>query len=54
MSSPLKFRVRVYMPDGSRGTFVGIFRHSMEAVLQALSDFPEARCISARCLQGGA
>jgi hypothetical protein len=48
----LEFHVRVYMPDGSRGTFVGIFRHSMEAVLQALADFPEARCISARRLQG--
>ncbi len=50
----LKFRVKVYMPDGSRGTFIGLFRHSMEAVLQAKIDFPEARCISACCLQGGA
>lgn len=53
-ASLLKFRVRVYMPDGSRGAFVGIFRHRMEAVLQALAEFPEARCIIARCLQRGA
>jgi hypothetical protein len=36
--------------------YEGIFRHSMDAVLSALRDWPEARCISAECLdlKGGA
>lgn len=44
-AAPL-FRVRIVMPDGSRGSHCARYPGSCDAVLRALSLFPAARSIS--------
>ena len=41
------YRIKITMPDGSRGRCTGSFADGFEAVLQTLADFPEARSVSA-------
>ncbi|WP_310610562.1 hypothetical protein [Limnohabitans sp.] len=36
------YRIKITMPDGSKGTAHGIFTDGCEAVVQVLADFPEA------------
>jgi hypothetical protein len=42
-----KFRVRIVMPDGSSGIHYGLYAHVCDAIVLALSAFPQAMCISA-------
>ncbi|WP_187305981.1 hypothetical protein [Diaphorobacter nitroreducens] len=35
----------------ARWSITGLFASSCEAVIQTLADWPEARCISARCIR---
>ena len=48
------YRIKITMPDGSRGRFTGLFADGFEAVLQVLADFPDARTVAAICLLRGA
>ncbi|MBY0233618.1 MAG: hypothetical protein K2W93_01460 [Burkholderiaceae bacterium] len=41
------FRIKITMPDGSKGRCTGLFVSGSEAVQQVLSDFPEARSVAA-------
>ena len=41
------YRIKITMPDGSKGRCTGIFADGFEAVLQTLADFPEARSVAA-------
>ena len=41
------YRIKITMPDGSRGRYTGFFADGVEAVLQTLADFPDARSIAA-------
>ena len=49
------YRIKITMPDGSRGTFNGLFSHGCEAACHALADFPEAKRIAVFfVMKGGA
>lgn len=49
------YRIKITMPDGSRGKCHGLFRDGFEAVQQVLADFPEAKAICAIfIMKGGA
>lgn len=49
------YRIKIVMPDGSRGTCQGNFTDGFEAVMQVMADFPGAKAISAIFLaKGGA
>lgn len=41
------YRIKITMPDGSKGRYTGLFADGFEAVLQTLADFPEARSVAA-------
>ena len=41
------YRIKITMADGSRGRYTGIFADGIEAIVQTLADFPEARSVSA-------
>jgi hypothetical protein len=41
------FRIKITMPDGSKGRCTGLFASGSEAVMQTLADFPEARSVAA-------
>lgn len=41
------YRIKITMPDGSRGRHTALFADGFEAVLQTLADFPDARRVSA-------
>lgn len=41
------YRIQITMPDGRRSRCTGLYANGVEAVLQALADFPGARGISA-------
>ena len=45
------YRIKITMGDGSRGRYTGLFADGCEAVLQALSDWPGARSVTAICLR---
>ena len=47
------YRIKITMPDGSRGRYTGLFADGFEAVLQTLADFPDARGISAVLIKKG-
>lgn len=47
------YRIRIAMPDGSKGHCVGLFANTFEAIFQTQADFPEAVSISAICLRRG-
>ena len=47
------YRIKIVMPDGSKGRYTGLYRDGFEAVLQTLADFPEARSVSAVCVRKG-
>ena len=44
------FVVTITMPDGSQGLHVGIYPSSSDAVIAAITTFPQAMRISARRL----
>lgn len=49
------YRIKITMPDGSKGKCYGLFKDGFEAVLQVFADFPQARAISAIfIMKGGA
>lgn len=49
------YRIKITMPDGSKGTYTGIFQDGFEAVVQTVSDYPEAKSVSAIfVMKGGA
>lgn len=41
------YRINITMEDGAKFRYTGLFSDSFEAVLQTLSDFPEARSVAA-------
>ena len=41
------YRIKITMPDGSKGRYTGIFADGIEAIVQTLADFPEARSVAA-------
>ncbi|WP_158276442.1 hypothetical protein [Acidovorax sp. HMWF018] len=41
------YRIKITMADGSRGRYTGIFVDGIEAIVQTLADFPEARSVAA-------
>ena len=41
------YRIKITMPDGSKGCYTGLFADGFEAIAQTLADFPEARSVSA-------
>ena len=41
------YRIKITMPDGSCGRYTGLFANGIEAVLQTLADFPDARSVVA-------
>lgn len=45
-----KYAITITMPDGSRGVHHGLYESGCDAVIYALSAFPEARRISAKVL----
>lgn len=42
------YRIHITMPDGSLGRHYGLYSDGFEAVIQAMTNFPEACRISAR------
>lgn len=48
------YRIKIRMPDGSRGRFTGLFADGFEAVLQTLADFPDARSVAAMFIRRAA
>lgn len=40
------FRVTITMPDGSKGRHTAPFEDGVEAALQTMADFPEAKRLS--------
>ena len=46
------FIVKIGMPDGSRGRFMGLFADGFAAVDQVLADFPDATSVSAIHVRG--
>ena len=45
-----KYTITITMPDGSRGIHNGLYPSGCEAIIHALTAFPEARRISAEVL----
>lgn len=43
------YRIRITMTDGAKFRYTGLFAGGIDAVLQALQDFPQARSVSAIC-----
>ncbi len=41
------YRVHITLADGRRGRYTGLFVDGVEAVVQALADFPGARSVAA-------
>ena len=41
------FRIKITMPDGSKGRCTGLFASGSEAIVQTLADFPDARTVAA-------
>ena len=49
------YRIKITMPDGSSGTFHGLFDHGCEAAIQTHADFPQAKRIAVFfVMKGGA
>lgn len=49
------YRIKITMPDGSKGTFHGLFTHGCEAAAQVIADFPEAKRVAVFfVMKGGA
>lgn len=49
------YRIKITMPDGSKGTFQGLFSHGCEAASQVIADFPDAKRIAVFfVMKGGA
>ena len=48
------YRIKITMPDGSKGTYHGLFSHGCEAVVQVHADFPEAKRIAVFFVMKGA
>ena len=48
------YRIKITMPDGSRGRYTGIFADGFEAIVQTLADFPDARSVAAMFIQRAA
>lgn len=48
----MTFRIKIVMPDGSCGRFMGIFSDGFAAVDSTLVNFPDAKRVSAMCLRG--
>ena len=44
------FLIKITMPDGSQGQHNGLYQDGFDAVIQAITTFPDAKCISARRL----
>lgn len=44
------YAITITLPDGSQGRLVGIYPSSSDAVIAAMSTFPQATRISARRL----
>ena len=44
------YRITITMPDGSQGRHLGIYSDGFNAVIAAMTNFPEAMRISARRL----
>jgi hypothetical protein len=42
------YRIQITMPDGSLGRHYGLYSDGFEAVIQAMTNFPDACRISAR------
>lgn len=42
------YRIQITMPDGSIGRHSGLYSDGFEAVIQIMTDFPDACRISAR------
>lgn len=47
------YLIKITMPDGSRGSYRGLFEHGCEAACQALADWPEANRIAVFFLMHG-
>lgn len=45
------YTVLIVMPDGSKGEHTGQYTDGFEAVIQAMTVFPDARRISARIIK---
>lgn len=45
------YRIKLRLTDGQRVAYAGLFADGCEAVLQALSDWPGARSVTAICLR---
>jgi hypothetical protein len=41
------YQIKITMPDGSKGTYTGLFADGFAAIEQVMADFPEAKRISA-------
>jgi hypothetical protein len=49
------YRIKITMPDGSRGTFHGLFSHGCEAASQVIADFPDVKRVAVFfVMKGGA
>ena len=44
------YLIKYALPDGSGGTYRGLFHDAFEAIIQALADFPDAQYLSAKAL----
>ena len=44
------YSIEITMPDGSKGRHYGLYSDGFEAVIEAMSNFPDAQRISARRL----
>lgn len=44
------YLIKITMEDGSQGRHYGLYSDGFEAVIQAMTNFPQARRISARRL----
>ncbi len=45
------YRIKITMPDGSRGRYTGIFADGIAAIVQSVAAFPEARSVSSRFMR---
>ena len=48
------YRIKITMPDGFKGHYTGLFASGIEAVLQTLADFPNARSVAAMFIKRAA
>jgi len=44
------YAIKITMQDGSQGRCYGLYSDGFEACIQAMTNFPDAKCISARRL----